>query len=344
MESNSNFTHGGNIKAFSKKIKCKEEEIIDLSSNINFLKPKIKKDFNKLEISSYPTYENLNKKISKKYKIKADELEIFNGGSSAIFSLFKHLKLEHCTIYSPAYLEYKKAATIFDYKVDLINRYENIYKEVKEDSLVIFVNPSTPDGKYYDLEKLVTSWIKKNATILIDESFLDFCEKESLIKYLKKYDKLYILKSMTKFYSSASIRIGILISSIENIKKLKEKEPLWKVSHFDSIYLQNALNDKLFSKKTIKITAKLKNELINKLKIYSFIKEVFDSDANFIMVKLNKTNARKLQKRLNKYKIMIRDCSNFDYLDDTYVRIAIKEKSKMEILIEAFNEIEKRLK
>lgn len=344
MKSNSSFTHGGNIKAFSKKIKCKEEEIIDLSSNINFLKPKIKKDLNKLEISSYPTYEKLYKIIAKKYEVKTIEIEIFNGGSSAIFSLFKHLKLKHCTIYSPAYLEYKKAAQIFDYDTELINRYENIYKEIKKDSLVVFVNPSTPDGKYYDLEKLINSWIKKNATILIDESFLDFCEKKSIVKYLKKYDKLYILKSMTKFYSSASIRVGILISSIKNIKKLKEKEPLWKVSHFDSIYLQNALKDKEFIKKTTKTTTKLKNELINKLKKYSFIKEVFHSDANFVMAKLNNFNAHELQNELIKYKIMIRDCSNFDYLDDAYIRIAIKEKSKMEILIKAFNEIEKRYK
>ena len=344
MKSNSSFAHGGNIKAFSKKIKCKEEEIIDLSSNINFLKPKIKRDLNKLEISSYPTYEKLYKIISKKYKIKTAEIEIFNGGSSAIFSLFKHLKLKHCTIYSPAYLEYKKAARVFDYKVELVNRYENINKEIKKDSLVIFVNPSTPEGKYYDLEKLINSWIKKNATILIDESFLDFCDKESMVKYLKEYNKLYILKSMTKFYSSASIRIGILISSMENIKKLKEKEPLWKVSHFDSIYLQNALKDKDFIKKTKKATTKLKNELIAKLKKYNFINKVYYSDANFVMIKLNKPSAKKLQNELIKYKIMIRDCSNFDYLDDRYIRIAIKEKSKMEILIKAFNKIEKRYK
>jgi len=344
LKSINQFAHGGNIKAFSKKIACKKKDIIDLSSKINFIKPKIKNNLNKLEISEYPTYEKLYKIISKTYSVKASEIEIFNGGSSAIFTFFKHLDLNHCTIYSPAYLEYKKAAKIFDYKLDLINRFDNINKEIKENSLVIFVNPSTPEGKYYDLKKLIKSWIKKNATILIDESFLDFTDKESVIKYLKEYDKLYILKSMTKFYSSASIRVGILISSENNIRKLKEKEPLWKISHFDSIYLQNALKDKKFNEETKKITSNIKDDLIDKLKRYNFIEKVYKSDTNFLMIKLNKLSAHRLENELIKYKIMIRDCSNFDFLDDKYVRIAIKEKAKMKILIKAFEKIEKRYK
>ena len=64
-------------------------------------------------------------------------------------------------------------------------------------------------------------WIENSCTILIDESFLDFCDKPSAIKYLETYDKLYILKSMTKFYSSAGIRVGTIVSTKQNIEKLK---------------------------------------------------------------------------------------------------------------------------
>ncbi len=67
-------------------------------------------------------------------------------------------------------------------------------------------------------------WIKQNCTILIDESFLDFTKKRISFKILKKnYEKLYILKSMTKFYSSAGIRIGTIISSKKEYKKTKRK-------------------------------------------------------------------------------------------------------------------------
>ena len=140
-----------------------------------------------------------------------------------------------------AYLEYKKAAVNFAYELRTINRFENMLLPVKEGSLVVFVNPSTPDGTYYDIDTLMNYWIQRHCTILIDESFLDFCDGKSATKYIKEYDKVYILKSMTKFYSSAGIRVGTLVSNEKNIDSIKRFEPMWKLSQFDSNYLQAAL-------------------------------------------------------------------------------------------------------
>jgi len=333
------FEHGGQIEKFAFDLGCKVSEVIDLSSNINFIKPQINIDFNTLDISSYPTYDKLYEKIASNYGVETSQIELFNGGSSAIFTLFKHLALETCTIYSPAYLEYKKASLNFGYELNTINRFENIKEDVKENSLVIFVNPSTPDGKYYDVEELMQTWIKKSCTILIDESFLDFCDKPSAIKYLKTYDKLYILKSMTKFYSSAGIRVGTIVSTKENIEKLKEFEPMWKLSLFDSNYLQAALDDKLFKNLSKEINLKNKIELENILKNSSLVEEIFESSANYLLVKLKNLSAKEFQELLKPYKIMVRDCSNFDYLNSSHVRIAVKSSSANETLQKALKEI-----
>ncbi len=333
------FEHGGQIEKFAFDLGCRVDEIIDLSSNINFVKPQINVDFNTLDISSYPTYDKLYEKIAFNYGVSSSQIELFNGGSSAIFTLFRHLALQTCTIYSPAYLEYKKAALNFGYELNTINRFSDINEKVKENSLVIFVNPSTPDGKYYDLEELMKSWIKKSCTILIDESFLDFCDKPSAIKYLETYDKLYILKSMTKFYSSAGIRVGTIVSTKQNIEKLKRFEPMWKLSQFDSNYLQAALADKLFKNISKEINLKNKIELENILNESDLIEEIFESSANYLLVKLSNLNAKEFIELLKPYKIMVRDCSNFDYLDERFVRIAVKSSSANEILQRALKEI-----
>ena len=333
------FEHGGQIEKFAFDLGCSVAEIIDLSSNINFVKPQINIDFNTLDISSYPTYDKLYEKISSNYGVESSQIELFNGGSSAIFTLFKHLNLNSCTIYSPAYLEYKKASLNFGYELNTINRFEDINEKVKENSLVIFVNPSTPDGKYYDLEELMQTWIESSCTILIDESFLDFCDKASAIKYLETYDKLYILKSMTKFYSSAGIRVGTIVSTPQNIEKLKRFEPMWKLSQFDSHYLQAALDDKLFKNISKAINIKNKIELENILKESDLIEEIFESSANYLLVKLANLNAKEFQEKLKPYKIMVRDCSNFDYLNERFVRIAVKSSSANEILEKALKEI-----
>ena len=333
------FEHGGQIEEFAKDLGCNIQEVIDLSSNINFIKPDINIDFNNLDISSYPIYDKLYKKIADNYDVKTEQIELFNGGSSAIFALFRHLDLNHCTIYSPAYLEYKKACMNFGYKLETINRFENINTSVKNGSLVIFVNPSTPDGKYYDIDSLMNYWIQKDCTVLIDESFLDFCNGQSAIKYLEKYNKLYILKSMTKFYSSAGIRVGTIVSNEKNIDSLKRFEPMWKLSNFDSNYLSSALEDRSFKKKSKAINEKNRLELEKILKNSTLVKSIYESNANYILARLKTLKANELQEKLKPYKIMIRNCENFDFLDDSYIRIAVKSTNNLEVLKKALKEI-----
>lgn len=339
LEPLNEFWHGGRIEVFAKELNCNVDEIIDLSSNINFIKPNINLDFNTLDISIYPTYDKLYQAIADNYNINTNQLELFNGGSSAIFSLFNHLNLSACTIYSPAYLEYKKAALVFKYKVHLINRLESLNQEVEKDSLVIFVNPSTPDGAFYNIKELLEYWHSKNCTVLVDESFLDFTDEKSVIEYLNSYSKLYILKSMTKFYSSAGIRIGTIVSNEENIKALKEKEPLWKLSEFDSNYLQVALKDSEFKRKAKKENDANRELLQTILESSLLFKKVYNTTANYFLVELSSLNASELQELLKPYKIMVRDCSNFDFLDEKHVRIAVKSIEDLKVFKTALDNI-----
>jgi len=319
------FTHGGDIYSFAKSIDCTPDEVIDLSSNINFVKPNIDIDFNKLDISAYPSYDDLYTAISKRYNIDANYIQLFNGGTTAINTLFRHIDLKECNIYSPAYLEYKRCANLNGFDIKHIDRFKDIDNQATPKSFVIFVNPSTPDGLYYNIDTLINEWIDKDCTILIDESFLDFTNYKSAIEYLDKYDKLYILKSMTKIYSSAGIRIGTLLSQQENIKAIKEKESIWNISQFDSSYIQSALRDKNFKNISDIENKKAKDYLISILEKSNFIEKIYPSDANFVLVKLKNINAVDFQKILTVDKIMVRDCSNFDGLDDRFIRIAVKD-------------------
>ena len=333
------FSHGGDVKSFAKDQNCTIEEVIDLSSNINFIKPDIDVDFNNLDISAYPSYEDLYSSIAELYNVEPNQIELFNGGSSAIFSLFRTFDTKHCYIYSPAYLEYKKAAIKFDYTIDYINRFIELDKEILPNSLVVFVNPSTPDGTFYDIDNLMRMWIDKNCTILIDESFLDFTSFKSVIKYLETYDKLYILKSMTKFYSSAGIRVGTIISSKNNIEKLKEFEPMWKISQFDQEYIKSAIKDKNFIKISKAINIRNKELLTKVLNGSKYISHILPSSANYVLVQLKDIKANQFQELLSPYNIMIRDCSNFDFLDDSFIRVAVKSEKSINSLKIALKKI-----
>ncbi len=336
------YQHGGDITAFAKACGCDVDEVVDLSSNINFVKPAIDINFNALDIAPYPNYDTLYDTIASHYAVNVEEMEIFNGGSSAIFSLFQHIKgaLAHApyvTIYSPAYLEYKKAAKLFGYALHIIDRFTYFNEEVKENSLIIFVNPSTPDGMYYDIEALLQKWQEKNCTVLIDESFIEFTSHASVTKYLEKHPNLYILKSMTKFFGAAGIRVGTLISQEKNIKALRAKEPLWKLSAFDATYIQEVLKDKTFKEHSDIANQESKSYLLSVLNNSRYIKSIYPSEANYILVELKDITAKELQEKLLVHKVMIRACENFDGLSTSHVRIAIKSINNLAKFKEALD-------
>ena len=328
------FQHGGDVAGFAKELGCSIDEVLDLSSNINFVKPNVKIDIDKLQFSGYPDYSLLLEVMANFYKVNPNEIVLFNGANSAIYSIINLLNPSHITLYSPIYLEYKRACRAFDIDYTLLNRQS--IKKPKYESLVVFVNPSTPDGKYYDIKPLLELFTKQNCTILIDESFIEFSFNDSSVRYLREYKNLYILRSISKYFGSAGVRVGAILSNSKNISNLNQKLPPFRVSNYDSIYSLSALQDKSFAKRSFEKNEASREILLDILKTSNIVDRVYPSVANFHLVKLKNIDAPTLQERLKRYGVMVRDCSNFDHLDSSYIRIALKEPKSMEILREVF--------
>ena len=335
------YRHGGDIVAFAKRAGCRIDEVIDLSSNINFVTPRVNLDLDHIDLAPYPNYDELYAALAQHYGVAIEEMELFNGASAAIFALFAHFqdRLTHCCIYAPAYVEYKKAARLFSYETVQIDRFSAPDTLPPKGALVIFVNPSTPDGKYYAIDTLFEIWRERACTVVIDESFIEFTDTPSASTKLATYPKLYILKSLTKYWGAAGVRIGALLSNIANITALRYREPLWKISAFDMHYILAALNDKDFPEKSKVQNAANKALLLSILKRSPLIDTIHPSNANFVLVKLKGIDAPSLQAKLQPYRILIRDCSNFDGLDQTYIRLAVKEKNKIQHLLKALQKI-----
>jgi threonine-phosphate decarboxylase len=316
--------HGGNIYKASKMLTCKSSEIIDFSSNINLYHPKsdIKTDNEMIVKYAESSYKNLKKTISEKYNLKSKEIALFNGATSAIYELFRYLKPLHVTLYSPLYSEYESAAKLSNKKIHKINRLKNIYKKPKKGSIVVFVNPSTPDAKFYKLKKLFKIWKEQNCTVILDESFLEFEDLESERWRIKSFKKLYIIQSFSKFYSCAGVRVGAIFSHKKNIKKLVGIH--WNLSSFDVKFLEKRLKDREFAIRSRVLHVRRKKELYSILKSSKLFEKIYKSHTNFFLVKSK--YAKQIYKESLKDKILLRQCGNFDYLDKEYLRFAIKDK------------------
>ena len=229
-------------------------------------------------------------------------------------------------------MEYKKAASNLDYEVRLINRFENLFLPIKDQSVVIFANPSYLDGTYYELDKLFAYWILKDATVIIDETLLDFSSNNSAVKYLQEYKKLYIIKDFSKYFSNTNLNISSIFSNEENTSILRKYEPENKLSSFDMVYLEEALKDKDFT--LISNSVNIKNRM-DMEKIFNFSKYLdflYHSSSNGLLIKLKNISAKEFKAKLQEKDIKISNCLKYDFIDETFINIYVNSKQNIKKL------------
>ena len=139
---------------------------------------------------------------------------------------------------------------------------------------------------------------------------------------------------MTKYFGAAGMRIGMIVSSADNIAALRQREPLWKLSAFDMAYMLSAMEDETFATRSESANREAKAWLLDVLESSSWVETIYPGEANFLLVRLRDMRAEELQRRLLPHRVLVRDCANFDGLDAYHVRIAVKAIEQMEPLVE----------
>jgi threonine-phosphate decarboxylase len=327
--------HGGNIYKYAKELDCEPDEIVDFSSNINCYTPETQIDCSSKLVTKYAdsNYPELKSTIAANYKTGSENIALYNGATAAIYALLASLKSKKVTLYAPLYGEYEKAALAAKKDIYKINRIEDIDAKVEKKSIVIFVNPSTPEGSFYDIEELFLMWKKKKCTIIVDESFIEFEKHKSLKNQIDDCKKLYIIQSFTKFYACAGVRIGAIFSHKKNIRSLST--PLWNISSLDALFLQKRLKDKAFKEASHATHIKQKGQLQSILKESKLFDTIVTSEANFILTQ--SSHAMEIFEHLLAHKILVRSCASFDFLDSTWLRFAVKDEAAQAKLKEALS-------
>jgi len=325
--------HGANIYKYAKELGVDPEEILDFSSNINSYQPGINVACD-MTLYADSSYADLRAIIAKRYGIKRKNISLFNGATAAIDALLHHLQEQKVYLYAPLYGEYERACE--GKEVIKINRFEKEWQIPSKKSIVVFVNPSTPDGKYYKLKKLLKVWKKQECSIIIDESFLAFEDLGSLRKEIFNYKKLYIVQSFTKFYSCAGVRIGAIFS------QYALPTPLWNLSSYDVAFLQKRMRDKSFLKKAQILHRKNKVALYKILKSSQLFEKIYPTKSNYFLVK--SVYAQQIFEALLEHKILVRTCSSFDFLDETYLRFGVKDAKMHKKLSKALDALSLNLR
>jgi threonine-phosphate decarboxylase len=180
---------------------------------------------------------------------------------------------------------------------------------------------------------------KLSSIVFVDECFIEMVPESNntVISYVKEYDNLFVLRSLTKSFGLPGLRIGYAASSKQIIKILQKIKIPWSVNSLAQDAANIALKNKSHLKKSNSVIKKELNYLISTIsKLDGF--DCYESSTNFILIK-TKHNSTKLQQKLLKHKILVRDCKNFRGLDDHHIRIAVKSHKDNMKLVRALEKI-----
>lgn len=316
---------------------------------------KMKYSFDEL-IRDYPSTMYIeNMCISRFFNIDEDKILVGNGAAELISQLQTVLKGK-IGVTIPTFNEYVRCFPNHEIiEIDTKNNDYSITKELllsyidKVDNLII-INPDNPSGNYIskeDILEIIEEYSKQNKTIIFDESFIDFADKDkryTLLEdsILEKYKNLIVIKSISKSYGVAGLRLGVLCNSDKNIlKTIKDKMPVWNINSFAEYFLQIFIPFKNDYIKACDKIAEERTRFINELKKIDYL-EVYNSQANYIMCKLNNIKASDLTLSLLKNNILIKELSEKHGFENTeMIRIAIKSKEDNNQLLNALNNYKK---
>ncbi len=202
---------------------------------------------------------------------------------------------------------------------------------------VLFLcSPNNPTGNSFDTNSL-TDLIKAfKGIVVIDEAYIDFSSKQSLISLIEDNSNLIITQTMSKAYGMAGIRLGMGFSSKKIIDYLNKIKPPYNINVLTERKALEELNKIDEIEKNISIVLDQRNLMVSCLEKLDFVEKIYKSDANFLLVKVDNADLRYNQ--LLKKGIVVRNRSN-QPLCQNCLRITIGTKNENTSLIKTLNEL-----
>ena len=197
----------------------------------------------------------------------------------------------------PTYDMYRVNAKIFNVEIKEIPTIKNTWQldlsnialNLSRVKLVYICNPNNPTGNIF-LKKDLIFLLKitlGRSLVVIDEAYIEFSPKESMTNYLKKYPNLIILRTLSKAFALAGIRCGFTLAKKEIIQILNKVISPYPISiPVADIAIQSLEKDyiKLMQNRVLDLNNN-RVWLINQLQNITCVEKVFESNANYVLVK-----------------------------------------------------------
>ena len=352
-----------NIEAYKpgRSILKKKKNVIKLSANESALgmSPKVLKilQSKNYKISKYPDSKaiDLRRLISSKFKCDFNKI-ICGSGSDEVIQMICQLFLksgDEVIVPQYSFLMYRIYASIVGAKVVFSKEKKfrvsvaNIIKKVNKKTKIVFIaNPNNPTGTYLEKKELINLRKKLNNKILlvVDDAYDEYMKDKNYssgLNIFKNKKNVFILRTFSKIYGLASLRVGWGYGDRKIIDALNMIKPPFNVNKIAQLCAIESLKDSKFISKSVKHNLFWSKKIKNNLKQFNiFCNKV---SANFLLLNFDKCklNANNVEKKLLKKGLILRDTKTYGIKN--CLRLTIGNNSENKLFLKSINRIFKNV-
>jgi len=304
----------------------KNENPFDIPTEI---KEEILEELKNIPFNRYPhiTADPLREKIAEFLGFEKGNIIVGNGSDELISLILKLFEGDHIVISSPTFGMYDffaklEGIDLVDVPLDERFKLQNV-EDYAENAKAIFIcSPNNPTGNTQEREKII-SILETGAPVVLDEAYIEFAEGSN-VDLVNEYDNLIVLRTFSKAFGLAGVRVGYAVTSKEIIDYLNRIKPPFALNSLSMRIAELTLDHYDLVKQNINYIIKERDRIYKEFKGY-----VYPSEANFLLMKLNAYEfllekgivVRKLGGRL-----------------DGHIRVTIGKKEENDELIKALKE------
>ncbi len=290
-----------------------------------------------------PHQRALKQKIAEIYGVKVEQTFLGNGSDEAIdllMRIFGNPGKDAVVIMPPTYGMYKVCANINDLQVlqaPLTPEFQMDRSRLQQmflpqARLLFICSPNNPTGNVFEKADIEFALQNFSGIVVVDEAYIDFAPELSVLPLINEYSHLVVLRTFSKAWGSARIRLGMAFTSPEVIGLMNKIKMPYNVSGLTQDVALKLLANKSRKQAYIEKIIEQRQWLRQELKKLKAVIEVFPSQANFLLVRFS--DARAVFNYLMQKGIIVRDRSNQLHCDNC-LRITVGTEEENVALIKA---------
>lgn len=270
------------------------------------------------------------------------------GGISAI-DMAAQLGSERMLQFTPCFAEYAQLSANRGKQIESIpllgarrqigDPATQLGDRLSEGGTVWLCNPLNPVGCAFSVEqisRLLARVEEKNGWLVVDEAFIEYCPHCSAAALVRSHERLLITGSMTKILGIPGVRLGYLCAHPRTLERIAKYQLTWEVNCFAEAVLCALAAHREDIRLDAKRNACRRTQLVQGLEALGIA--VYPSQAAFVLADFA-SDVRPLVQALREKGILVRECMNFEGIDDgCHLRLAVKDEASNARLIAAIRE------